>query len=120
MQHLSRAKPYPLDQVINLVKIHGNWCGPNWTGGKNVQASEYTGSWNYPAISKLDKACRTHDKECASRGNKGCCARDDAKLVRTALKESLNPINIIFRPAYAATAAAVANGINLASLTRKC
>ena len=109
-----------MSQVIYLAKIHGNWCGPNWTGGKNVAASEYRGDWNGPAVSKLDEACRLHDKECASRGDKGCCSKDDAKLVRTALKESLNPINILFRPGYAATAAAVANGINLASLTRKC
>ena len=103
-----------------MVKIHGNWCGPNWTGGKNVPASEYSGSWTYPAISKLDKACRAHDKACASRGDKGCCAKDDRKLVRVAIKESTNPINIIFRPFYAATANAVATGINLASITRKC
>ena len=106
--------------VINLVKIHGNWCGPGWTGGQKVDAQDYKGSWNYKAVDKLDAACRKHDKACASRGDKGCCSRDDAKLVRTALKESLNPINIIFRPGYAAKAAAVANVINLASLTRRC
>ena len=109
-----------MSMVKAMVKIHGNWCGPNWTGGKNVAAKDYKGSWNGPAVSKLDKACRKHDKKCASRGDKGCCRSDDAQLVRTALKESLNPINILFRPAYAATAAAVANGINLASLTRRC
>jgi len=106
--------------VIYLVKIHGNWCGPGWTGGQKVDAQDYKGSWSYPAVDKLDAACRKHDKACASRGDKGCCSRDDAKLVRVALKESLNPINIIFRPGYAAKAAAVANGINLASLTRRC
>jgi len=109
-----------LSQVINLVRIHGNWCGPGWTGGQKVDAQDYKGSWKYPAVSKLDAACRAHDKACASRGDKGCCARDDRKLVRVAIKESTNPINIIFRPAYAATANAVANGINLASLTRRC
>ena len=119
MQQWSQMS-YLLEQVINLVKIHGNWCGPNWTGGQNVEAKDFTGDWNGPAVSKLDEACRLHDKECASRGDKGCCQEDDAKLIRTALKESLNPINILFRPGYAATANAVANGINLARLTRRC
>jgi hypothetical protein len=106
--------------VIYLVKIHGNWCGPKWTGGQKVDAKDYTGSWSYPAISKLDKACRAHDKACASRGDKGCCASDDRKLVRVAIRESTNPINILFKPLYAATANAVANGINVASSYRKC
>ena len=44
-----------------LIKIYGNWCGPNWTGGYDT---EYTwlppGSYKDP-IDNLDSACKTHD-----------------------------------------------------------
>jgi len=103
--------------VRTMVKIHGNWCGPNWTGGKRVSAAKYQGSWNAKAIDKLDRACRTHDKGC-SKG--GCCAADDAKLVRAAMKVALNPINMLFRPALVIKAQAVATGISIAAGTRSC
>ncbi|HEY8009626.1 MAG TPA: RHS repeat-associated core domain-containing protein [Rudaea sp.] len=47
-----------------LIKIYGNWCGPDWTGG-------YTKPWNdlaqyeeehvKPPIDQLDGACKNHD-----------------------------------------------------------
>jgi len=100
-----------------MVKIHGNWCGPNWTGGQKVSSSKYRGSWSAKAIDKLDRACRAHDKACSIDG---CCSADDAKLVRTALKVALNPINILFRPSLVIKAQAIATGISAASRTRKC
>jgi len=103
-----------------MVKIHGNWCGPNWTGGKNVSASKYRGSWSARALDSLDRACRAHDKACASRGKLGCCSRDDDKLIVSALKTAANPINILFKPSLVVTAAAVAAGMEIASLTRRC
>ena len=106
-----------MSQVIYLARIHGNWCGPGWTGGENVDAADYKGSWNRRAVDKLDAACRKHDKGC-SKG--GCCQADDAKLIKSAMKIALNPINILFRPAYAAKAQAVATGISLAQPFRKC
>jgi hypothetical protein len=109
-----------LSMVIYLVKIHGNWCGPSWTGGQKVDAQDYKGSWSYPAIDQLDRACRTHDKECASRGDKGCCAKDDEKLITVASKITQNPINILFKPTLVVKALAVANGMNIARLTRRC
>ena len=69
-----------------MVKIHGNWCGPNWTGGQKVAAEDYTGPWDGPAISKLDEACRSHDKSCSS----GKCSRAaDTRLIRAAEKRIL-------------------------------
>lgn len=111
---------YLLEQVINLVKIHGNWCGPGWTGGQNVDAQDYTGSWSYPAVDKLDEACRRHDKSCGSRGDVGCCSTDDNKLIVAALKVANNPINIIFKPLLVTKARAVAAGMTIASTTRRC
>jgi hypothetical protein len=106
--------------VVSLVKIHGNWCGPNWTGGQKVDAQDYQGSWSYPAIDKLDAACRKHDRECAARGDLGCCARDDDKLIRVAAKISRSPLTLLFKPAYAYKAAAVATAMNIAKITRRC
>lgn len=102
------------------MRIHGNWCGPSWTGGQNVDAMDYTGSWNYPAIDSLDRACRTHDKACGSRGKTGCCSRDDDALIVAALKTAGNPINILLKPSLVTKALAVAAGMEIASLTRKC
>lgn len=69
-----------------MVKIHGNWCGPNWTGGQRVAAEDYTGPWDGPAISPLDKACRSHDFAC-SKG--GCSRASDTALIRAAEKRIL-------------------------------
>ena len=68
------------------MKIHGNWCGPNWTGGQRVAAEDYTGPWDGPAISPLDEACRSHDFSC-SKG--GCSRKADTALIRAAEKRIL-------------------------------
>ena len=70
-----------------MVKIHGNWCGPNWTGGQRVASTDYKGSWDYPAIDALDKACRAHDLSCS----KGSCSRKaDTALITAARKRILS------------------------------
>jgi hypothetical protein len=74
--------------VISLVKIHGNWCGPNWTGGQRVAAEDYTGPWDGPAISPLDEACRSHDFSC-SKG--GCTRAAHTALIRAADRRILKP-----------------------------
>ena len=64
-----------------MVKIHGNWCGPNWTGGQAVAAEDYQGSWNYPALDPLDAACAAHDLDCSKNG---CSKAGDARLIKAA------------------------------------
>ena len=69
-----------------MVRIHGNWCGPNWTGGRKVAAEDYTGPWDGPVTSGLDKCCRSHDKSCSS----GSCTRAaDTTLIKCAEKRIL-------------------------------
>ena len=66
------------------MKIHGNWCGPNWTGGRRLTAQEYDErglDWNAIAISPLDEACRSHDFDCRSGE---CTRRGDTELIRVA------------------------------------
>ena len=101
-----------------MVRIHGQWCGPNWTQGKAQPANAAGVDFTAPCDDALDCACRAHDKDCASDTD-GCSSAGDQKLIDVALKESLNPINRLFKPAYADKAAAVAAGIKLAQITRK-
>jgi hypothetical protein len=72
-----------------VVKIHGNWCGPNWTGGRKLSAQEYEErglDWNSIAISPLDEACRFHDFE----GRSGIMpAAADTRLINAAEKRIL-------------------------------
>lgn len=98
-----------------MVRIHGRWCGPNWTDGQAIDALSYKqmgGDFKGKCIDKLDCACRKHDQDCANP--KGCSASADRKLVRTALLVSLTTRNA----ALSAKAKLVAAGITAASITR--
>ena len=100
-----------------MVRIHGQWCGPNWTQGKAQPANARGVDFNAPCSDKLDCACRSHDKDCSHP--LGCSKKGDGALIEAALKEALNPINILFKPRYAEKAGLVASGIQLARRTRK-
>tara|TARA_R110002074_G_scaffold220971_1_gene391544 strand:+ start:499 stop:816 length:318 start_codon:yes stop_codon:yes gene_type:complete len=103
-------------KVNQLVRIHGRWCGPNWTDGQNIAALAYKqagGDFKGRCVDKLDCACRAHDKDCAN--SRGCSAKADRKLVRTALLVSLTTRNAVLSN----KAKAIAAGITAASLTRR-
>ena len=103
-----------------IVKIHGNWCGPNWTAGRRISAGDYAaagGKFDEPCVDRLDCACRKHDRDCANP--LGCSRKGDAELVKTALSVALNPANRLFRPALADKAALIAAGISAAATTRR-
>ncbi len=98
-----------------MVRIHGRWCGANWTDGRNIDALAYKqagGDFKGRCVDKLDCACRDHDQDCANI--RGCSAKADRKLVRTALLVSLTTRN----QALAAKAKLIAAGIGAASLIR--
>jgi len=80
--------------VVKLVQIHGNWCGPNWTGGQKVSAEDYKGPWDGPVKSPLDQFCRAHDRDCAE--NNGCTRAGDTRLIKGAESRIL-PEGIRFR-----------------------
>lgn len=78
------------------MKIHGKWCGPNWTGGRKLSAEEYAKrgySWNAPCTDALDCACRAHDKACSHP--KGCSKKADTALIRSARRLELSPLERI-------------------------
>jgi len=64
------------------MKIHGNYCGPNWTHGLNVPASDYNLYSEVAPVDALDRACQAHDKDC-SQG--GCSRRGDTALRNASL-----------------------------------
>lgn len=74
------------------MKIHGNWCGPNWTGGQKVAAEDYKGDWNGPVKTPLDACCRAHDLDC-SKG--GCSKKGDAELIKCAEARILSFVNSV-------------------------
>jgi hypothetical protein len=100
-----------------MVRLHGNWCGPNWTDGKAQPANAKGVNFKGKCIDKLDCACRTHDKDCAHPD--GCSRSGDSKLILAALKVATNPINRIFNPEMVAAANIVIPAIAAARITRK-
>jgi len=100
-----------------MVRIHGQWCGPNWTQGKKQPANAPGVDFTAPCDDALDCACRQHDRSCSN--SMGCSKRSDGILVAKALRVASNPINILFRPQLVTKAEAIAVGITAASLTRK-
>ena len=96
-----------------MVKIHGNYCGPNWTGGKPYAASDSRVDWTVPCVDSLDCACKKHDRDCAHP--KGCSAKGDRALIRAAARVRLFSLSKPMRR----KAEAIITGITVASLTRK-
>ena len=64
------------------VKVHGNWCGPGWTGGLEVPSKEYfrMGLGSVPCLDEVDCACKLHDKSCAHEN--GCSKKADEDFIR--------------------------------------
>jgi len=93
-----------------MVKIHGNYCGPNWTAGKNLPANDPKINWKVKPIDKLDKACRDHDKDCSHP--LGCSKAADMRLVRKAQWIALTNRRL------RSVAQSIALAISMASITR--
>ena len=73
-----------------MVKIYGNWCGPNWTGARRLSAQEYDEQgldWKGPVVSPLDAGCRLHYYE----GRSGTMPKaSDTRLINTARSRVLS------------------------------
>jgi len=96
-----------------MVKIHGNYCGPNWTGGMPYAASDSRVDWSVPCVDSLDCACKKHDRDCSHP--KGCSAKADRALIRSAARVRLFSLSDLMRR----KAEAIITAITVASLTRK-
>ena len=64
-----------------MVKVHGNYCGPNWTAGQAKPASMIDDLPYVAPIDALDAGCLRHDRDCKN----GCTSAGDRRLRNTAL-----------------------------------
>ncbi|MEX8520695.1 MAG: RHS repeat-associated core domain-containing protein [Leptothrix sp. (in: b-proteobacteria)] len=58
------SNPLSDTDPLGLFKYHGNWCGPNWTGGFEKPWDKLTDAEKKavkPPIDKLDACCQVHD-----------------------------------------------------------
>jgi RHS repeat-associated protein len=46
---------------VGLIRIYGNWCGPDWTGGHREAYTSHAPGYYQAPINTLDAACETHD-----------------------------------------------------------
>jgi RHS repeat-associated protein len=93
--------PVDFNDPSGLVKIHGNWCGPNWTGGRTeayIPSHDQNGYYKVP-IDYVDKVCVHHDKcyskcrakhPCSPWGRRGCEKKCDFGLAGRLL---INPVD---------------------------
>jgi len=60
----AEANPVITIDPFGLVKLYGNYCGPNWTGGFRKSYDELDSAERSAALSPiddLDQCCQTHD-----------------------------------------------------------
>jgi RHS repeat-associated protein len=58
------ADPINAIDPLGLVKLHGSWCGPDWTGGYRKSYNELDvveRQVALPPIDALDQCCQVHD-----------------------------------------------------------
>ena len=96
-------------EVATIVRIHGNYCGPNWTAGQAKPASMIDSLPYVKPTDALDAACLEHDRSCKN----GCTAKGDSKLQVAALAVALT------NPRLRNVALLVAAGMTVAAPTRR-
>lgn len=73
-----------------MVRIHGNWCGPDWTAGQVKPAKDMIPSdYLVNCTDKLDCACKVHDIDVFERG--GRTRGSDTRLSNVAIRMSMDP-----------------------------
>jgi hypothetical protein len=92
-----------------MVRIHGNYCGPNWTAGQAKPASMIDRLPYVAPTDALDKACMEHDRSCSKNG---CSTEGDNKLRNAALVIALT------QPRLREVALLVAAGMTVSAPTR--
>ena len=68
-----------------IVRIHGNWCGPGWTARQRKPAKDLTlRDRDVSCTDKLDCACKVHDIDVYERG--GRTEGSDVRLANVAIR----------------------------------
>jgi len=100
-----------------MVRVHGNWCGPDWTAGQAISVDEYVasgGDWSEPCLDKVDCACKKHDSRCVG----GCSRSADVKFIGSMNRYLARPMNQIRHPIISSKARLMRTAIMAALLTR--
>jgi hypothetical protein len=58
-------------QLQEEFKFYGNYCGPGYCGGQNVQEQSGRCRWSVRPIDSLDACCKLHDQCCGSSRTRG-------------------------------------------------
>ena len=90
----------PSGQTSIPMIFHGNWCGPNWTGGRFEQYNpDHVKSYNEP-IDAADAVCKEHDIcyyqcrdsiPCDADGRGKCMRYCDAVLILSMPSTGIGP-----------------------------
>lgn len=72
-----------------LLAIYGNWCGPNWTGGREERYDPAHDALYSNPIDALDRACEDHDKGYYGRRKAYPCDKKARGQCMTALDRTL-------------------------------
>ncbi|HTS07534.1 MAG TPA: IPT/TIG domain-containing protein [Candidatus Eisenbacteria bacterium] len=101
--------PLVFNDPSGLFKIHGNWCGPGWTGGQNepfIPAHDKPGFYK-PAIDYVDVPCSKHDEcyakcrdkhPCSPLGRIVCFRKCDFGLIGGIAGNPFHRLNATSRP----------------------
>ena len=101
-----------------MVRIHGKWCGPNWTANQIKPAKDATKRDRLvPCNDSLDCACKRHDLDIADSGSPSFAS--DTRLMKEAEKILANPILAITQPIMYAKAFAIRDSMSLVRWTRE-
>jgi RHS repeat-associated protein len=72
---LMGSRGNPKDHQPGFI-VHGNWCGPDWTGGRRHPYQPAPGGYYLPPTDYTDAACDRHDKCFAMCRYMNKCDRD--------------------------------------------
>ena len=97
-------------KVPKTGKIHGHYCGSNWTRGKNHPEEKMFQLDFVKPIDVLDRACMLHDEDIAKNGT------SRSSDIRLAKRASMIAIT---NPRLRSKAIAVATAMRLAAEFRK-
>lgn len=72
-----------------LSKVHGNWCGPDWTGGRVQPYVEAADGYYASSTDYTDEACKRHDKCFAMCREVNPCDKNARKACMTSCNTNL-------------------------------
>lgn len=99
-----------------MVRLHGKWCGPNWTANQRKPAKDATKRDRMVSCSdSLDCGCKRHDLDIADSGPS---FESDTRLMRKAQTIINNPLYAITNPRMYAAAFVVRDAMSVVRWTR--